>query len=54
MPLRAIRRRAYLKQVEADLKHLDELRPLVNETGRIEEFANLYARAFIAKLLLMR
>jgi hypothetical protein len=54
MPFKSLRRMAFLKQVEADLKHLDDLRPLVNETGRIEEFANLYARAFIAKLLLMR
>lgn len=54
MPLKAFRRFAFLRQVEEDIKRLEEIRPFVNEQGKIEEWSNLYARAFIAKLLLTK
>jgi hypothetical protein len=54
MPLKAFRRLAFLQQVEENLRHLDELRPLVVEPDKIEQFAHLYMRAFIAKLVLTR
>jgi hypothetical protein len=54
MPLKSLRRRAYLKQVEENIAELERVRPLVNESGRIEEFARLYMLAYMAKLRLMR
>lgn len=43
-----------LKQAESYLAQLDEVRPFVNEQGRIEEFARLYTAAYMAKLRLTR
>lgn len=54
MPLKSLRRRAYLMQVEENIAELERVRHLVNDSGRVEEFARLYMLAYMAKLRLMR